>query len=130
MVSVRAGASECKSSFFSFLIPSITTPQVERKFVTGMEVVTTSQVEIIGVQVEGHFVTDGVCVVVTTLAQSSFLPKSACRVVLNVPVGMLIGNRSAVQRKTTQHGFFPDRENFLVTPNGVLTAHTEWLPGV
>ena len=22
------------------------------------------------------------------------------------------------------------RENFPVTPNGVLTAHTEWLPGV
>ena len=48
------------------------------------------------VQVEGHFVTDVVCacVAVTTLPQSS---SSAWRVVLNVPVGMLIGDRSAVQ---------------------------------
>ena len=30
-------------------------------------------------------------------------------------------------RKNTQHGFFPDGENFTVNP---LTAHTEWLPGV
>ena len=37
------------------------------------------------------------CVAVTTLVQSSSLPKSACRVVLNVPVGMLIGDSSAVQ---------------------------------
>ena len=46
-------------------------------------------------QVEGHFVKDGVCVcvTVTTLAQSTSLPQSACRVVLNVPVGMLIGDR-------------------------------------
>ena len=26
--------------------------------------------------------------------------------------------------------FFPDGENFQSTPNGVLTAHTEWLQGV
>ena len=39
----------------------------------------------------------GAAVAVTTLAQSSSSPKSACRVVLNVPVGMLIGDRSAVQ---------------------------------
>ena len=36
-------------------------------------------------------------VAVTTLAKSNSLPKSACRVVLNVPVGMLVGDRSAVQ---------------------------------
>ena len=50
-------------------------------------------------QVEGHFVlniTNGVCVAVTTLAQSSSLPKSACRVVLNVSEGMLIGDSSVV----------------------------------
>ena len=46
------------------------------------------------VQVEGHFVTDGVCVAVTTLAQSSSLLKSACRVMMNVPVGVLIGDKS------------------------------------
>ena len=39
------------------------------------------------------------CVAVTTLAQSSSLPKSACRVVLNVAVhgDAIIGDRSAVQ---------------------------------
>ena len=33
---------------------------------------------------------------------------------------------------TAQHGFFANEENFPVnsTPNGVLTAHTEWLPGL
>ena len=41
---------------------------------------------------------------VTTLAQSSSLPKSACRVVLNVPVGMLIGD-TVLQSK---------RANFVV----------------
>ena len=44
------------------------------------------------VQVEGHFVTDGVSRVAVPLYQ-----KTTCKVVLNVHVGMLIGDRSAVQ---------------------------------
>ena len=52
-------------------------------------------------QVEGHFVADGVCVAVITLAQSSSSPKSAYRVVLKVPVGMLIGDRSSSAAKAS-----------------------------
>lgn len=34
-------------------------------------------------------------------------------------------------RETTQHGFPPDGENFLVNPyNRVLMIHTDWLPGM
>ena len=77
---------------------SITTPQVERNgdWNAGGSYTPSANHR---VQVEGHLVlhiTDGVCVcvAVTTLAQSSSLPKSTCRVVLNVHVGMLIGDRS------------------------------------
>ena len=45
-----------------------------------------------------------VCVSVTTLAQSSSLPKSACKVVLNVPVGMLINPRRACAARVTVLG--------------------------
>ena len=61
-----------------------------KKTVTGMHVVTTSQV---GAGRRPFCPAHNrwcVCVAVTTLSQSSSLPKSACRVVLNVPVGMLI----------------------------------------
>ena len=66
---------------------------------TGMQVVTTSQVQIIECRWQAFFVlsiTDGVrvCVAVTTLAQSSSYQKA--HVELNVLVGMLIGDRSAV----------------------------------
>ena len=67
-------------SLFSSLFSSITTPQVERcdRNAGGNYIPSAND----RVQVEGHFVTDGVCmcVAVTTLAQSSSLPKSTCRV--------------------------------------------------
>ena len=38
--------------------------------------------------------------------------------------------KNIVNKWNIQHGFFPDGENFLSAPNRVLTAHSEWLPGV
>ena len=65
--------------FFVLFFRALTTPQVERcdRNAGGNYIPSAND----WVQVEGHFVTDEcVCVAVTTLAQSSSLPKSACRV--------------------------------------------------
>ena len=84
--------------FFCFFFSSITIPKWKENcdWNAGGNYIPSANYR---VQVEGYFVTDGVCVCVCgcNYTQSSSLPKSTCRVVLNVLVGMLIGDRSAVQ---------------------------------
>ena len=50
-----------------FLYSSITTPQVGKKIVTGVQVVTASQVQIIGCRLQAISSCVCVCVAVTTL---------------------------------------------------------------
>ena len=86
--------------FFKNFIEHITTPQVERcDWNAGGNYIPSANDR---VQVEGHFVTDGVCVAVTTLAQSSSLLVFLCWR-HSFPPLMIRQSRSAVKQDLCRH---------------------------